>query len=70
MSKVKYCWIPHAIPGFRGFAEHCFTVTGLKATCREIQAAWNFVFFPDKYCLIKEVNDDNILKLQWELVFE
>lgn len=46
------------------------TVTDLKATSREIQAAWNFVFFPDKYCLIKEVNYDNILKLQPGFVFE
>lgn len=46
------------------------TVTDLKATCGEIQAAWNFVFFPDKYCLIKEANDDNILNLQPGFVFE
>jgi len=45
-------------------------VTDLKATCREIQAAWNFVFLPDKCCLIMEVKYDNILKLQPGFVFQ
>jgi len=42
----------------------------MEVTCRESQAAWVWVFFPDKYCLIKEVNGDNILKHQPGFAFE
>lgn len=61
-SIQRVCWAPTSSLSLQPLH--------FKAACREMQAAWNTVFFPDKYCLIKEVNDDNISKLRPGFVFE